>query len=120
MSVNKVILIGNVGKDPESRSFENGDKMTTFSIATTESYKNKSGERVKNTEWHSIVCFKNVSDIVDKYVKKGDMIYIEGKLKTRTWEDKNGSKHYTTEINADTIRMLGGKKDSNNSNDTPF
>lgn len=108
--VNKVILVGHLGKDPETRTLEGGTKVTTFSLATTESFKNKDGQRIDQTEWHSIVLWRGLAEVAEKYLKKGQLVYIEGKLKTRSWE-KDGVKRYTTEIQADNMSMLGGKKD---------
>lgn len=112
--VNKVILIGNLGRDPEIRIVENGAKVASFSLATTDSYKNKEGQRVEQTEWHNIVFWRGPAEVAEKYLKKGSQVYIEGKLRTRNWEDKDGHKRYTTEIIGDTFTMLG-KKDENNS-----
>ncbi|MFA8450750.1 MAG: single-stranded DNA-binding protein [Bacteroidales bacterium] len=112
MSVNKVILIGRLGIDPEIRSFESGAKVATFRIATSESYKNKEGQKVEQTEWHNIVLWRGLADIAEKYLRKGDQIYLEGRIRTRTWEDKDGSKRYTTEIEAQNMTMLGSKKDN--------
>jgi len=109
--VNKVILLGHLGKDPESFTFENGTKKTSFSMATTESYKNKDGERISQTEWHNITLWRGLADIAEKYLHKGSQVYIEGKIKTRSWDDKEGNKRYTTEIHADFLTMLGGKRD---------
>ena len=109
--VNKVILIGNLGKDPEVRHLENGATVANFPLATTESYKNKEGQKVENTEWHNIVLWRGLADIAEKYLRKGQTVYIEGKLKTRSWEDKDGNKRYTTEIVADNMTMLGGRKE---------
>ena len=104
--INKVILIGNVGKDPEIRKF--GDTTAArFSLATTERYKNKYGETVDTTEWHRVVVFGNLAGVVEKYVRKGKMLYIEGKIRTSSWEDGNGEKKYSTEIIADKLQMLG-------------
>lgn len=115
MSVNKATLLGHVGKDPECKVFDNGNKVANFSVATTEKYTNKSGEKVENTEWHNIAVFGKLADVVEKYVKKGQHIYIEGKIKTRSWE-KDGSKHYTTEIVLNgfdaVLQMVGGKNES--------
>jgi len=108
-SVNKVILVGNLGKDPEIKKFDSGIKNASFSLATTEKYKNKSGEMVSNTEWHNIVVWGSLSDVAEKYLKKGSQIYLEGKIKTSSWEDKSGSKRYKTEIYADSFTMLGVK-----------
>ncbi len=107
-SVNKVILIGNLGKDPEVRHLENGATVANFPMATSESYKDKnSGERITQTEWHNIVVWRGLADVAEKYLKKGSSIYVEGKLKTRNWEDKEGNTRYTTEIVADNLTMLG-------------
>jgi len=108
--INKVIIVGRTGKDPEVQHLDNGTAVAKITVATNEVFKNKQGEKVENTEWHNVVLWRGLAEVVEKYVKKGDLIYIEGKLKTRTWDDKNGSKHYTTEIIADTMQMLGGKK----------
>lgn len=103
--INKVILLGNVGKDPEVKQFDNGS-VANFSLATSESYKDKSGERVKRTEWHNItVGTPALVDIVSKYVKKGDLLYLEGKIRTREYE-KEGQKRYITEIRVDTIQLM--------------
>ena len=108
-SVNKVILVGNLGKDPEVKKFDSGIKNASFSLATTEKFKNKAGEMVSNTEWHNIVVWGTLSDVAEKYLKKGSQIYLEGKIKTSSWEDKSGSKRYKTEIYADSFTMLGVK-----------
>jgi single-strand DNA-binding protein len=105
--VNKVFLVGRLGKDPEIRATQSS-KVASFSIATSETYKNRAGEKVEDTEWHNIVAWREgLVGILEKYVKKGDQIHIEGKLKTRTWE-KDGITRYTTEIIADRLTMLGG------------
>lgn len=108
--VNRVILVGHLGKDPEIRTLEAGTKVATFSLATTESFKNKDGQRIDQTEWHSIVLWRGLAEVAEKYLRKGQLVYIEGKLKTRSWE-KDGVKRYTTEVQADNMSMLGGKKD---------
>lgn len=112
MSVNKVILVGNVGKDPEVRYLDNGVAVCNFSLATSESYNNKSGEKVTQTEWHNIVLWRKLAEIAETYVKKGMQIYIEGQIRTRTWEDKDGVKRYTTEIFGNSMQMLGRKGDN--------
>lgn len=104
-SLNKVQLIGRLGKDPEIRRLDSGVIVASFSIATSENYTNKQGEKVEQTEWHSIVIWGKLAEVVEKYVKKGMLIYIEGKLKTRQWE-KEGQKHYTTEIFGESMQML--------------
>lgn len=108
--VNKVILVGNLGKDPEVRNLENGATVANFTIATTESYKDKTtGEKKDITEWHNIVLWRGLADIAAKYIHKGDMIYIEGKLRTRSWE-KEGVTRYTTEIVGDNMTMLSTRR----------
>jgi single-strand DNA-binding protein len=111
MSVNKVILVGNVGKDPEIRYLEGGTAVCSFPLATSESYRNRDGEKVTNTEWHNIVLWRGLAEIAEKYVKKGSQLYIEGRIRTRSWDDKEGNKRYTTEIIADNMQMLGRKPD---------
>lgn len=106
--INKAILVGNLGKDPEVRAIEGGRKVANFSLATTESYKDKNGERVDSTEWHNIVFWGPIVDVIEKYLKKGSQVYIEGKIRTRSYDDKEGVKKYTTEIVGQTLTMLGG------------
>ena len=106
-SVNKVILIGNVGKDPEVKELKNG-KVSNMVLATSEKYTDKNGERQEKTEWHNIVVYGKLVDIVEKWVKKGDKLYIEGSITTRKWEDKQGNDRYTTEVKAFNMTMLGG------------
>jgi len=111
--VNKVILVGNLGKDPEVRNLENGATVANFTIATTESYKDKTtGEKKDITEWHNIVLWRGLADIAAKYLHKGDMIYLEGKLRTRSWE-KEGVTRYTTEIVGDNMTMLSTRRTTN-------
>lgn len=110
--VNKVILVGNLGKDPEIRYLDNGIAVANFSLATTENYKNKQGERVSQTEWHNIVLWRGLAEVAEKYLKKGSSIYIEGKIKNRKWEDKDGNTRYNTEILGDNMTMLGAKPSS--------
>jgi len=112
MGINKVILVGNVGKDPEVRHLDSGVAVASFSLATSETYKNKDGQKVTNTEWHNIVLWRGLAEIAEKYVKKGNPLYIEGKIRTRSWDDKDGNKRYTTEIIADNMQMLGSKQSS--------
>ena len=107
--VNKVILVGNLGKDPEVRYLDNGVAVANFSLATTENYKNKAGERVSQTEWHNIVLWRGLAEVAEKYLKKGASVYVEGKIRTKKWEDKDGNTRYNTEILADNMTMLGGK-----------
>ena len=117
--VNKVMLIGNLGKDPEVRYLDNGVAVANFSLATTENYKNKEGERVSQTEWHNIVLWRGLAEVAEKYLKKGASVYIEGKIKNRKWEDKEGNTRYNTEILADNMTMLGGKQSQENVASTP-
>ena len=109
--INKVILIGNVGADPEVRYLDGGVAVARFSLATTEVYNNKNGEQVRQTEWHNIVLWRNLAQIAEKYVKKGMLLYIEGRLRSRNWEDQNGNKRYITEIYGDNMQMLTRKQD---------
>lgn len=112
--VNKVILVGTLGRDPETKTFPNGGSLTQFSIATTEKWKDKnSGEQKEHTEWHRIVASNRLGEIAQQYLKKGSKVYIEGKLKTRQWTDQNGQERYTTEISANELQMLDSKGDSN-------
>ena len=117
--INKVILIGNVGQDPEVRytgDANNGAKVATIRLATTERYRDRSGNLQEHTEWHSVVVWRNQADVVEKYVKKGTQLYIEGRLRTRSWDDQNGNKRYATEVMADTLQLLGRKPEGQNSN----
>ncbi|MDR0997168.1 MAG: single-stranded DNA-binding protein [Zoogloeaceae bacterium] len=109
-SVNKVILVGNLGRDPETRYMPNGDPVCNFSIATTDSWKDKqTGERRETTEWHRIVMFRKLAEIAGQYLKKGSQVYLEGRLRTRKW-NKDGQDHYTTEIEATEMKMLGSRE----------
>jgi len=108
--INKVILVGHLGKDPEVRTIDSGAKVARFTMATTEAYKDKEGERKEITEWHTVICWRGLADIAEKYLAKGRLVYVEGKLRTRSWED-NGAKRYTTEVYADNFIMLGAKQD---------
>lgn len=107
MSVNKVILVGNVGKDPEVRHLEGGVTVARFSLATNETYTDKSGKKVTQTEWHNIVVWRGLAEIAEKYVKSGKLLYVEGRLRSSSYEDKEGNKRYTTEILCDNFRFLG-------------
>ena len=107
MSVNKVILVGNVGADPEVRYIESNTPVCNLRIATSETYKNRNGEKVTTTEWHTVVLWRGLAEIAEKYVKKGMQLYIEGKIRTRSWDDKDGNKRYATEIIADVIAIAG-------------
>jgi len=109
--VNRVILIGNLGKDPEVITFDNGVKKASFSLATSESYKNKEGNRVEQTEWHNIVLWRGLAEVSEKYLHKGDQIFVEGKIRNRSYE-VDGVKKYITEIFADNMTMLGKRGDS--------
>ena len=111
MSVNKVILVGRLGKDPETRFTSGGQAVATFNMATDSSYKDRNGERQKRTEWHRIKAWGKLAEIVQQYLKKGSLIFIEGRIETREWQDKEGVKRYTTEIVANEMRMLGGRGD---------
>ena len=112
-SVNKVILIGHLGKDPETRFMPNGDAVANITVATSESWKDKStGEKKESTEWHRVTFYRKLAEIVNQYLKKGSSVYIEGALKTRKWADKDGVDRYTTEIIASEMKMLGGKSES--------
>ncbi len=107
--INKAILVGRLGKDPEVRYTQDGTMVTTFNMATDESYKDKNGEKVQRTEWHKIVTYRKLAEICGNYLAKGKMVYIEGKIQTRSWEDKEGIKRYTTEIVANDMKMLDSK-----------
>ena len=115
--VNKVILIGNLGKDPEMQTLDNGIKNAKFSLATSESYKNKEGEKIETTEWHNIVLWRGIAEVAEKYLNKGDKVYIEGKIKTNSWDDKEGNKKYSTQIIGDRLVMLGNKSEKTNEPD---
>lgn len=111
--INKVILVGNLGKDPDVTTLESGVKKANFSLATTEVYKNREGERVENTEWHNIVLWRGLAEVAEKYLKKGQPIYLEGAIKRRSWDDEHGNKRYAFDIVGDKMIMLGGKRDDN-------
>jgi len=106
MSVNKVLLIGNVGKDPEVRHIDSGVAVANFPLATSETYTAKNGERVTTTEWHNIVAWRGLAEVVEKYVRKGRQLYIEGRIRSRSYDDKEGNKRYITEIYAETLQFL--------------
>ncbi|MES2580518.1 MAG: single-stranded DNA-binding protein [Pseudomonadota bacterium] len=114
-SVNKVILVGNLGRDPEVRYMPNGEAVANFSIATTENWKDKSGVKQEKTEWHNIVMYRKLAEIAGEYLKKGRPVYVEGRLQTRKWE-KDGVTRYSTEIIADSMQMLGGRDGGGNAN----
>ena len=110
-SVNKVIIVGNLGRDPETRYMPNGEAVTNIAVATTESWKDKtSGEKKELTEWHRITFYRKLAEIAGQYLKKGSQIYIEGRLQTRKWTDKENVERYTTEIIADSMQMLGSRQ----------
>lgn len=118
--VNKVILLGNLGKDPEIRTLESGARLARISIATNEYFKNKSGETVERTEWHNVVLWYQKAELAEKYLRKGSQVYVEGRIRTRQWDDKDGNKRYTTEIVADVINMVGGKPSGTDDGPTPM
>ena len=115
-SVNKVILVGNLGADPETRYMPNGDAVANIRLATTESWKDKaSGEKREMTEWHRVVFYRKLAEIVGQYLKKGSSVYVEGRIRTRKWQDKEGQERYTTEIEANEMQMLGGRQSASSS-----
>lgn len=116
--INKVILVGHLGKDPEVRHLEGGVSVASFPLATSETY-NKDGRKIEQTEWHNIVMWRGLADVASKYLQKGKLVYIEGKLRTRSFEDKEGNKKYTTEVVAENFTMLGRKSDFENDNGAP-
>ena len=109
--VNKVILIGHLGADPEIRYTRDGSAVASFRIATTEKWRNKDGEQQERTEWHNVTIFGKLAEVVEQYVKKGDPLYIEGKLTTDKWQDRDGNDRYTTKVVANQMQMLGSKRD---------
>jgi single-strand DNA-binding protein len=118
--VNKVILVGNLGKDPEIRTLESGVKVARFSVATTESYNDRNtGQRVDQTEWHNIVLWRGLAEIAEKYLRKGNQVYIEGKLQTRSYQDKDGITKYSTEVVGQNLNMLGGRSTTNEPGSEP-
>jgi single-strand DNA-binding protein len=113
-SVNKAIIVGNLGRDPETRYMPNGEAVTNIAVATTDSWKDKAtGEKKEQTEWHRITFYRKLAEIAGQYLKKGSQVYLEGRLQTRKWTDKDGVERYTTEIIADTMQMLGSKGGGN-------
>lgn len=121
-SVNKVILIGNLGKDPEVRHLENGAVVANFTLATSDSYTDKNGVRNENTDWHDIVVWRGLAEVTDKYLKKGMKVYVEGKLKKRSWQDKEGNIRYATEVIADELTILTprGESGAQNGRENPY
>lgn len=110
-SVNKVIIVGNLGADPETRYLPSGDPVTNLRVATTDSWKDKeTGEKKETTEWHRIVLFRKLAEVAGQYLKKGSQVYIEGRIRTRKWQDKDGQERYTTEIEAEEMKMLGSRQ----------
>ena len=123
-SVNKVILVGNLGRDPESRSFQNGGKVVNLRIATSETFKDREGNRQERTEWHSVAIFnERLGEVAEKYLRKGSLVYLEGKLETRKWQDKDGQDRFTTEVVLRSfggeLTMLGGKGEGGSSEPAP-
>lgn len=111
-SVNKVILIGNLGKDPETRYMSNGEAVTNITLATTDTWKDKNGDKQEKTEWHRVTFYRKLAEIAGEYLKKGRSVYVEGRLETRKWTDKNGMDRYTTDIIATDMKMLGNRSES--------
>lgn len=109
--INKVILVGNLGKDPEVRHLESGATVANFPIATSEVYTDKNGQRVTQTEWHNVVLWRRNAEVAEKYLSKGRQVYIEGKLRTRNWTDRDGNTRYTTEVVGDLLQLLGSRQD---------
>lgn len=110
-SINKVIIVGNLGADPETRYLPSGDPVTNLRVATTDSWKDKeTGEKKETTEWHRIVLFRRLAEVAGQYLKKGSQVYIEGRIRTRKWQDKDGQERYTTEIEAEEMKMLGSRQ----------
>ena len=118
--VNKVILIGNLGADPEIRNLPSGASVANFNMATSETYTNKNGERVTQTEWHRIECWEGLAKIAEQYLRKGSSVYIEGKIRTEEWQDKDGNTRYTTRIRAQNMTMLGGRPEGANGGQDDF
>ena len=110
--VNRVILVGNLGRDPEIKNLESGVKLAKFTLATTETFRDREGNRTEHTEWHNIVLWRGLADIAEKYLNKGKSIYLEGRIRTRKWEDQDGVTKYMTEIQGDSMTMLGGRRDA--------
>ncbi|MFO1311348.1 MAG: single-stranded DNA-binding protein [Burkholderiales bacterium] len=119
-SVNKVILLGNLGRDPETRYTTGGDAVTNLNIATSEQWKDKSGEKQERTEWHRVVLFGRQAEVAGEYLKKGRSVYIEGRLQTRKYTDKDGVEKYSTEIVADRMQLIGGGRDGGGGGDAEF
>ena len=118
-SVNKVTIIGNLGKDPELKFMPNGDAVCNFSVATTDTWKDKAGEKQERAEWHNIVMYRKVAEIAGEYLKQGSSVYLEGRLQTRKWQTKEGQDRYTTEVVADSMQMLGKKSEGEQTGSKP-
>ncbi len=116
--VNKVILIGNLGKDPEIQNFDKGVKKAAFSLATSETYRNREGVEIEQTEWHNIILWRGLAEVAEKYLKKGSQVYIEGRIRSRSYE-KDGQKRFITEIEGDTLNMLGSRSNAEQSPYSP-
>ena len=112
MALNKVLLIGNVGKDPEIRHLQGGASVATITLATSERYKDRNGESREITEWHTVIAWRQLADLAENYIRKGSQIYVEGRIRSRSWDDQNGQKRYVTEIQADVIQLLGRRGDN--------
>ena len=112
MALNKVLLIGNVGKDPEIRHLQGGASVATITLATSERYRDRNGETREMTEWHTVIAWRQLADLAENYIRKGSQIYVEGRIRSRSWDDQNGQKRYVTEIQADTIQLLGRRGDN--------
>ena len=119
MPVNKAIVLGNLGQDPEVRYTQGGQAVASFSVATSETFNDKNGERQERTEWHKIVAWGKTAELCGEYLRKGRQVYVEGRLQTRQWEDKEGQKRYTTEIVAQNVQFLGGRNDNRETGDMP-
>ena len=120
MSVNKVMIIGRLGQDPEMKYTPSGAAVCNFSVATSESWTDKSGQKQEKTEWHRIVVWGKLAELCNQYLAKGRQAFIEGKLQTRSWDDKDGNKRYTTEVLANTVQFLGGQATTNNNANAPY
>lgn len=119
MALNKVLLIGNVGKDPEVRHLESGASVATITLATSERYRDRNGETRELTEWHTIIAWRQLADLAENFIRKGSQIYVEGKIRSRSWDDQNGQKRYVTEIQADSIQLLGRRSDGQGGQQQP-
>ncbi|MCF8221595.1 MAG: single-stranded DNA-binding protein [Bacteroidales bacterium] len=117
MSVNKVILVGNVGKDPEVRYIDTNVPVARFPFATSETYRSRDGERITTTEWHNVVLWRGLAEVAEKFVRKGSQLFIEGKIRTRSYDDRDGNKRYITEIITDNMQMLGKRSDNKSDNE---